>query len=92
MTRERLSRDLEALGFRVFPSQTNFILVRPTGFSAQDWLKELRDRRILVRWFSDPSIRGYLRITVGTPAEAEVLVQAAKEILVRFGEENGAVC
>ena len=53
-TRERLSRELEALGFRVFPSQTNFILVRPPKFSAQSWLQKLRDRKILVRWFSDP--------------------------------------
>ena len=80
-TRERLGRELEALGFRVFPSQTNFILVRPPGFSAQTWLQKLRDRKILVRWFSDPHVRGYLRITVGTPDEAAALVKAAREFL-----------
>jgi histidinol-phosphate aminotransferase len=80
-TRERLGRGLEALGFRVFPSQTNFLLVRPPKFSAQSWLQKLRDRKILVRWFSNPSIRGYLRITIGTPDEAAALVEAAKEIL-----------
>jgi histidinol-phosphate aminotransferase len=80
-TRERLGRELEALGFRVFPSQTNFLLVRPPKFSAQSWLQKLRDRKILVRWFSNPSIRGYLRITIGTPDEAAALVKAAKEIL-----------
>jgi len=41
----------------------------------------LREHRILVRWFDDPSIRGYLRITVGTPTEAEALLEAAKAIL-----------
>jgi histidinol-phosphate aminotransferase len=80
-TRERLGRELEALGFRVFPSQTNFILVRPPVFSAQTWLKRLRDRKILVRWFSAPRVRAYLRITVGTPDEAAALVKAAKVIL-----------
>jgi histidinol-phosphate aminotransferase len=80
-TRERLGRELEALGFRVFPSQTYFLLVRPPKFSAQSWLQKLRDRKILVRWFSNPSIRGYLRITIGTPDEAAALVKAAKEIL-----------
>ena len=80
-TRERLGRELEALGFQVFPSQTNFILVRPPGFSARNWLQKLRDRKILVRWFSDPHVRGYLRITVGTPDEAAALVKAAKEFL-----------
>lgn len=80
-TREQLSRELGALGFRVFPSQSNFILVRPPRFSAQTWLQKLRNRKILVRWFSDPSVRDYLRITIGTPAEASALVKAARAIL-----------
>jgi histidinol-phosphate aminotransferase len=80
-TREQLSRELDALGFRVFPSQTNFILVRPPKFSAQVWLQKLRDRKILVRWFSDPLVRDCLRITIGTPAEAAALVKAAQAIL-----------
>jgi histidinol-phosphate aminotransferase len=80
-TRERLSHELEALGFRVFPSQTNFILVRPPKYTAQKWLQKLRNRRILVRWFSDPLVRDYLRITIGTPEEAAALVKAAKTVL-----------
>jgi histidinol-phosphate aminotransferase len=80
-TRERLSRELGALGFRVFPSQSNFILVCPPRFSARTWLQKLRNRKILVRWFSDSSIRNYLRITIGTPQEAAALVKAAKSIL-----------
>jgi len=80
-TRERLSHELEALGFRVFPSQTNFILVRPPKYTAQTWLQKLRDRKILVRWFSDPLVRDYLRITIGKPEEAAALVQAAKTVL-----------
>ena len=80
-TREHLSRELDALDFRVFPSQTNFILVRPPKFSAQTWLQKLRNRKILVRWFSDPLVRNYLRITIGTPEEAAALVKAAKAVL-----------
>ena len=80
-TREQLSRELGALGFRVFPSQTNFILVHPPKYSARAWLQKLRDRKILVRWFSDPLVRDYLRITIGTPEEAAALVRAAKSIL-----------
>jgi histidinol-phosphate aminotransferase len=80
-TRERLSNELEALGFRVFPSRTNFILVRPFKYSAQAWLQKLRQRKILVRWFSDPLVRDYLRITIGTPEDAAALVKAAKAIL-----------
>jgi histidinol-phosphate aminotransferase len=80
-TREKLSRELAALGFEVFPSQTNFILVRPPSLSAEDWLQRLRARKVLVRWFAHSSVREYLRITIGTPDEAESLVKAASRIL-----------
>jgi histidinol-phosphate aminotransferase len=80
-TREWLSRELTKLGFRVFPSQTNFILVRPPVFPAKDWLQKLRARKILVRWFDFPEVRNYLRITIGTAAEAAALVMAARAIL-----------
>jgi len=80
-TRKNLTRELTKLGFRVLPSQTNFILARPPLFPAKDWLQKLRDRKILVRWFSAPEVRDYLRITIGTPAEAAALVKAVRNIL-----------
>ena len=80
-TREWLSRELTKLGFRVLPSQTNFILVKPLLFPAQDWLQKLRDQKILVRWFRAPEVSSYLRITIGTPAEAAALVKAAQTVL-----------
>lgn len=82
-TREWLSRELTKLGFRVLPSQTNFLLARPPRFPAQDWLQKLRARKILVRWFSAPEVSAYLRITIGTPAEAAALAQAARAVLHR---------
>jgi histidinol-phosphate aminotransferase len=80
-TREWLSRELTKLGFRVFPSQTNFILVQPLRFTAQEWLEKLRAQKILVRWFNLPEVKNYLRITIGTPVEAMALVRAARKIL-----------
>jgi histidinol-phosphate aminotransferase len=80
-TREKLSRELTKLGFRVLPSQTNFILTKPPRFAAKDWLEKLRAMNILVRWFSAPEVKGYLRITIGTPAEAAALVKTARAIL-----------
>ena len=79
-TRDWLTRELAALEFRVLPSQANFILARPPGLPAQDWLQKLRDRKILVRWFSAPEVKDYLRITIGTPAEAAALVAAVRVI------------
>ena len=79
--REKLSRDLTLLGFRVHPSQTNFVLARPPRFPAREWLGRLRARKLLVRWFDYPSVREYLRITIGTPQQADALVKAARTIL-----------
>jgi histidinol-phosphate aminotransferase len=81
-TREWLSRELTKLGFRVLPSQTNFIFVRPPRFSAPAWLQSLRVQKVLVRWFDRPEVKDYLRITIGTAAEAEALVNAVRKILV----------
>jgi histidinol-phosphate aminotransferase len=83
-TRERLGLELAKLGFEVFPSQTNFILARPPAMPAQTWLQELRERKILVRWFEQPEVRDCLRITVGTPAQASALIAAAREIRAHF--------
>jgi histidinol-phosphate aminotransferase len=80
-TREWLSRELTKLGFRVLPSQTNFILAKPPLFPAKDWLQKLREQKILVRWFSAPDVNEYLRITIGTPAEAAALAKAVRTIL-----------
>lgn len=77
-TRQKLSAQLQEMGFSVLPSQTNFILVRPPRYSARTWLENLRNRKILVRWFDQPVIRDYLRITIGTPREAQALVEAVK--------------
>ena len=80
-SREWLSRELTRLGFRVFPSETNFILVQPPRLAAKDWLQKLRARKILVRWFPFPEVKNYLRITIGAQKEVEVLVKSVRAIL-----------
>ena len=80
-TRQRVTRELEALDFRVIPSETNFILARPPGFPARQWLKKLRDRKILVRWFDQPAVDQYLRITIGTDNEMDLFLKETRSIL-----------
>ena len=82
-TRDRLARELTALGFRVFPSQTNFLLVRPPVFRAGEWLRKLRDRKILVRWFDFPETSNYLRITIGRDDDMAAFLKATRAILSR---------
>lgn len=82
-SREALATELEALGFRVLPSQTNFLLVEPPGCAAEEWFQALRERRILVRWFATPLVNRYLRITIGNDEEIDVLLRAVRRILAR---------
>ncbi|MBI5384479.1 MAG: aminotransferase class I/II-fold pyridoxal phosphate-dependent enzyme [Verrucomicrobia bacterium] len=80
-TRERLGGELTALGFEVFPSQTNFVMAKPPRFPAQAWLEKWRARKILVRWWPHPEVKDFVRISIGTDAEIDALVRAAKRIL-----------
>ena len=80
-TRQRVTRELALLGFEVFPSATNFLLVRPPEFPAKDWLQKLRDRHILVRWFSHPEVDAFLRISIGSDTEMDELLQAVSSLL-----------
>jgi histidinol-phosphate aminotransferase len=79
-TRDELSHQLRSLGFDVLPSQANFILARPARFTARAWQAKLREHKILVRWFDDPAVKDYLRITIGTPAQARALLAAVRKI------------
>lgn len=80
-TRAWLTAKLANLGFDTLPSATNFILTRPPKYSAKVWLEKLRDRKLLVRWFRYPEVRDYLRVTIGTQAEAAAFVRAARSIV-----------
>ncbi len=80
-TREKTTRELRGLGFTVLPSQANFIFARPPHGAAQQWLHELRARKILVRWFDSPATALFLRITIGTEPDMASLVKACKHVL-----------
>lgn len=81
--REQITHELTELGFEVLPSQTNFVCTRPPKLPASEWLRKLREAKILVRWFDQPTLRDYLRITIGTAAEMAALAKAARKILAQ---------
>ena len=68
------------MGWEVLPSQTNFLMCQPAGASAREWLEWLREQKILVRWFSAPELSKWLRITVGSEAEAESLLRVVRTV------------
>lgn len=75
--RERMKEELKNLGFEVFESDANFILIR----SKIDALEEkLRDKGILIRDLSCEWSSGFYRITVGLPKETSILIDNLKEI------------
>jgi len=80
-TRETLVTDLQALGFEVLPSAANFIFARHPAHDGAALAKGLRERAIIVRHFKLPRIDAFLRITVGTPEQCGVLVQALKALV-----------
>lgn len=80
-TREWTTRQLEAMGFRVLPSQANFVFATTPRIDGQVLYQALKDRGILVRHFRDPRICQFNRITIGTPEQMQSLVDAVREIL-----------
>lgn len=80
-TRERLVTDMQALGFEVLPSGANFIFARHPQHDGAALTAALRQRAIIVRHFKQPRIDQFLRITIGTDAQCQTLVQALREIL-----------
>ncbi|MBN2707177.1 MAG: histidinol-phosphate transaminase [Deltaproteobacteria bacterium] len=80
--RQHLSAALENLGFKVEPSQTNFVFVEPpAGCEAAKLYLGLEKAGIMVRYFSDPALRHGLRISIGTRAEMERLLFVVKDYL-----------
>jgi histidinol-phosphate aminotransferase len=76
--REELALDLRRLGFEVLPSKANFVFARHPRTDAAALAAQLREHGILVRHFRQPRIDQYLRISVGTPAQCDVLVNALR--------------
>jgi histidinol-phosphate aminotransferase len=77
-TREWLRQQLEALGFKCWPSQANFVLCR-FGDSKNAILKSLLARGISLR--DRPDCPGCVRISIGTQLEMERVVSELKQVL-----------
>lgn len=81
-TRERASEALRKLGFTVTPSQSNFVLARWNGSpDARTIFERIKERKIYVRYFDAPRLRDALRITIGTDAEMDALLEALRDIV-----------
>jgi len=80
-SREWLVKELGMLAFQVLPSSANFIFARHPLHDALELQRQLREKKILVRHFTQPRISGFLRISIGTGEECGRLVEAMRGIL-----------
>jgi histidinol-phosphate aminotransferase len=80
-TREYTVSELEARGFSVLPSSANFIFAKKDGKNGEELYRELKARGVLVRHFTKERIKDYLRITIGTRAQMDVLLAKLDEII-----------
>ncbi len=62
----------------MFPSEANFFLIRVPD--ADRTYEALKQQNVLVRNLN-PGIRNCLRVTVGTPEENRILLNALREAL-----------
>lgn len=84
-TREWVSSKLKQVGFQVLPSQANFVFATHQGVPAFDLYNHLKEHNILVRHFNKPTISNYLRITIGTNEQMEILIDQLESILSQWG-------
>lgn len=74
--RERVSTALTGMGFRVIPSDANFVLFGEFADAPATWQRYL-DAGVLIR---DVGIPGYLRTTTGLAEENDAFLRASAQI------------
>ncbi len=75
-SRSKMTEGLETLGFEVLPSSANFIFIQHRALSGRTVFDGLRQQDILVRRWDKPRVENWLRITVGTLAQTNALLEA----------------
>jgi histidinol-phosphate aminotransferase len=80
-TRDWFTREARALGYRILPSQGNFVFPQPPqkGRGIQ-FFQALFDRKILTRHYDEEGLRDGVRMTIGTREEMEITLQVMDEI------------
>ena len=74
--RDRVAAALSDMGFRVIPSDANFILFGEFADAAATWQRYL-DAGVLIR---DVGIPGFLRTTVGLASENDALLEVSAKL------------
>ncbi|MCR5208194.1 MAG: histidinol-phosphate transaminase [Eubacterium sp.] len=83
-TRTRLTEALRALGFTVFDSSANFVFATHDTLNMRDMFEYLKTKKVFIRYFNLPRIDNFVRITVGTDEEIDILLRE----IINYTEEK----
>ncbi len=79
--REYTATALKNLGFYVTDSKANFIFAKSDKIGGEELYLKLKERGVLVRHFKNHRIKDFVRITVGTKEQMDILIKTVEEIL-----------
>lgn len=80
--RERLTAALAAVnGIRVVPSRANFFLCGARGILGSELRRRLLEQGVAVRYFDEPGLEAFIRVTVGRRAENQAFEAGLRSIL-----------
>ena len=71
---------LKQLGFTVLDSKANFVFAKAEWIGGGELYRALKDRGVLVRHFERDRLKDYNRITIGSRAQMDVLLDTIRQI------------
>ena len=80
-TREWFEGELERLGFRFNKSASNFVFASHDKIPAKEIYQKAMEKKIYIRYFNRPRIDNYLRISIGTMEQMQILVSFLEDLL-----------
>ncbi|MGB9699632.1 MAG: histidinol-phosphate transaminase [Thermodesulfobacteriota bacterium] len=84
-TRDWFSAEARQLGYKIIPSQANFIFPQPPRKGeGRSFYQYLYEKRILTRFFDEEMLKDGVRMTIGTQEEMEFTLQVMHEIIKRY--------
>ena len=80
-TRAWTKQQLEARGFAVLDSRSNFLFASTQKKNGGELYRKLKKKGVLVRHFDAPRIENWLRITIGTPEQMQIFLNTLDKIM-----------
>ena len=90
-TREKVRTALLQRGFHVLESHTNFLFFEPVGLSAQALYLALKQEGVLVRYYDQPRICTYIRMSIGTEEQMRTVLAKIDKVLLHCRKPRAAI-